>query len=515
MYGQIVWIDKRNSQLPNSRTVQLSNVALQLPNGTFQLPNETVHKCTVCNQVYSSFASFDKHKCPLLQNITYKCEKCDYTSIYKASVQRHFKSQHSTKKEKTPEKLRLICAKCNLVYTDFAEHSKTCEKLFGKEEVVENEPKKVDYSVYQCTVCHKRYSTKLTFEAHKCPPTNVLFKCEKCDFTNKCKYRVREHFQINHVPLEKRKIKATCGNCKKGFYTRQGFKNHEEYCIQKSQDTTQYKCEHCGVFLIGKHNLDTHIKRSHTEREKIHTCELCGKSWSRLGDLNQHQKDVHPSKADCQKVKCHCGKCLEKFENSVELNQHLKECLEKFEYLRCGLCDQDTWGNFIALKKHNAEVHQQILYKCDTCEKIFNNVPSLNAHKERHGTQLQCLECYQFFQSKHALDKHLLNIHNDTNVRHYSCEFCDQKFIQKVRYDEHVNMKHTKKQIYKCPQCNFTTLRKDGVKDHIQVVHEKKIVAACPYGCKKEFTKKAWVYQNHLKKCHLKPKSTETEKCEK
>ena len=314
-------------------------------------------------------------------------------------------------------------------------------------------------------------------------------------------------------PQIKKKVKKSCPGdtfvcsmCGKVFTKKKYLTKHEEICNKESGEPIE--CEKCSYVTNRKGLMEAHKERVHQLFKKKYSCEICGQMFATLHRIKQHQEFKHVTNEKLSEIPCHCHKCEEKFENSVDLNEHLKYCLEDADKknLKCCFCQSENWLSTIAVERHTAEDHQSLSKVCEKCNTVLTMITTRkHACEARSKKKHKCPSCDKDFNNFTTCLRHRLIEHNDTSVSHYTCTYCDKKFIGKARLDNHVNVIHTKKQTYKCPQCKFTTLHKDWISRHIQIVHEKKTLAVCPYGCGKEFTLKAYVYRNHLKKCHLKP----------
>ena len=350
-----------------------------------------------------------------------------------------------------------------------------------------NKASKKPLMCQQCTVCSRKYFSQSRFDGHKCFPLPPVKK---------------KRVKRNHP-----KEKFMCQKCGKCFTTKQTLEKHEEKSHQESDEPIQ--CKMCSYVTNKNMLMDLHEKKFHKMNGNF-CCEICGHKFASFIGVTRHKKFRHVTNEQLSEMPCHCHKCEEKFDNSVDLNDHLKYCLADADKknLKCCFCKSANWLSNIAVERHSVEDHQSLSKVCHICDAVLSMITIGRHIKGVHQEKkFKCSECEKTFKYHRSITLHKLKVHNDTSVTHHSCKYCDKKFVQKKRLDDHVNLKHTKKHSYKCPQCNYTTLMKDGIKEHIKVVHEKRIVAVCPYGCGKEFTKKAWVYQNHLKKCDLKLKS--------
>ena len=297
-----------------------------------------------------------------------------------------------------------------------------------------------------------------------------------------------------------------CPTCGKNYSKKSSFQYHLEHCQPDTGE--QLECDKCTYVTHKRILMENHKKRVHKTAESVN-CDLCDQTFSSAKGVKEHKELKHISKEKLMTIPCHCHKCEKKFENSNGLNEHLKNCLEEAEKknLKCCYCKSENWLSRIAVERHTAEDHQSLSKVCEVCDAVLST-QTYRRHIKAHKTkpeELKCADCEETFTYHPTYMKHRLKVHNDTSFTHYSCNYCEAKFIEKKMLEEHVNMKHTHENEYKCPQCKFTTYRKGGVEHHIKVVHERALACFCPWNCGEEFNSKGWRYQKHKKICDLNP----------
>ena len=137
----------------------------------------------------------------------------------------------------------------------------------------------------------------------------------------------------------------------------------------------EISCEQCGKTYSPSY-IQTHIKRSHHEEEKKHSCEICLKKFYNYTRLQSHKK-IHGG------VKSYlCKKCMASFFNQDGLVAH--------KHL-----------------KHPAETPGSTpIYFCTNCHKKFWTHRQFAQHTGKSHKHMECLECKITFSSKSAFKNH-------------------------------------------------------------------------------------------------------------
>ena len=136
-------------------------------------------------------------------------------------------------------------------------------------------------------------------------------------------------------------------------------------------------------------------------------CDICHKSYSNKGNLNQHMK-VHD---DSKRFKCDI--CLKGFHQKSNLVQHYRTHSGEKSFA-CRICDR-KFAVKCALVKHQATHSEIKSFKCSKCPES------------------------RFFKTKDGLRNHL--------VYHYepkfSCSYCDHKSYttSNLKYHEKTHLK--------------------------------------------------------------------------
>uniref|UniRef100_A0A8C4RIU2 C2H2-type domain-containing protein n=1 Tax=Erpetoichthys calabaricus TaxID=27687 RepID=A0A8C4RIU2_ERPCA len=161
-------------------------------------------------------------------------------------------------------------------------------------------------SLYVCTQCGKKFTTKRKLEQHeKNHSRQKLYKCTRCGrkFTSK-------FFLQRHEWLHAREKTYSCTKCTMTFFIDKVSLDYH----QKGHIKTSNRCTECGKGFTNKYSLKRH-SMVHTG-ERPHICSECGKNFVRRQHLQIHQR-IHTG----EKPYC-CSKCGMKFAWKHQFQNH-------------------------------------------------------------------------------------------------------------------------------------------------------------------------------------------------
>ncbi|NXY13185.1 ZN335 protein, partial [Atrichornis clamosus] len=181
----------------------------------------------------------------------YKCEECNYTSVYKKDVIRHstVHSRDRKKRAEPPPKLNSFpCPVCNRVYPmqkRLTQHMKTHST---------EKP-------HMCDKCGKSFKKRYTFKMHLLTHIQALanrrFKCEFCDYVCEDKKVLLNH-QLSHMNDKPYK----CSVCKYSTFREDFLVSHMAI---KHTGGKPFACEFCHFTTKHKKNLRLHVHCRHAD----------------------------------------------------------------------------------------------------------------------------------------------------------------------------------------------------------------------------------------------------------
>jgi hypothetical protein len=156
------------------------------------------------------------------------------------------------------------------------------------------------------------------------------------------------------------------------------------------------------------------------------TCDVCGMSFQRPGDLRRHsQMHEHPSH------QCRVPGCERKFYRRDKLRDHVRQA-------------------------HKGEI------SVNEEGSIDFNLPEGTTAQER--TSFTCDQCSREFPAQGLLNRHL-----KSHSKPYKCEKCEKGFALKLDLLRHAKARHVDRSTYyDCPNagCSFKSPRRDNLARH-------------------------------------------------
>nr|XP_023652536.1 zinc finger protein 335 isoform X5 [Paramormyrops kingsleyae] len=215
-------------------------------------------KCLQCSYRCKRWSSLKEHMFNHEGTKPYKCDECDYTSVYKKDVIRHSAVHSKDKKKKSdqacfgvlqaPKVTQYPCPVCSRVYPmqkRLTQHMKTHSS---------EKP-------HMCDKCGKSFKKRYTFKMHLLTHIQSYgtsrFKCEFCEYTCDNKKLLLNH-QLSHTSDKPFK----CDYCKYSTTKEDFLVSHMAI---KHTGEKPFSCDFCHFMTKHKKNLRLHIQCRHLE----------------------------------------------------------------------------------------------------------------------------------------------------------------------------------------------------------------------------------------------------------
>ncbi|XP_067904603.1 zinc finger protein 335-like [Heterodontus francisci] len=211
-------------------------------------------KCLQCSYRCKRWSSLKEHMFNHVGTKPYKCEECDYTSVYKKDVLRHSSIHTKERKKKADLVPKVNSYPCPVCYRVYPMQKRLTQHL--KTHSAEKP--------HMCDKCGKSFKKRYTFKMHLLTHIQALgnsrFKCEFCDYVCENKKLLLNH-QLSHTTDK------------------------------------PFKCDFCKYSTIKEDFLVSHVAIKHTG-EKPFSCDLCHFNTKHKKNLRLHVQCRHPEYYD-------------------------------------------------------------------------------------------------------------------------------------------------------------------------------------------------------------------------
>ncbi|CAG9861663.1 unnamed protein product [Phyllotreta striolata] len=392
--------------------------------------------CWKCNKIEENLKEHteihkDDFKCPF-------CNKQSTTgSHFVEHLSRHtIKQRHVCKIcKKHLKTTKLLKAHCKKVHKKLIETCNVCLDTFFDKKLLEKH-----LEIHKTTdsdACDNQFSEEnkalLSLDEEDNEENNTHKKSNNrqnryCDICKRTVRNLSNHVQKHHSSDNtNEEPKALCHYCGKLFKQQSNLDVH----IRTHTKETPYKCSYCDMCVATRTRLVDH-ERTHTG-EKPFACKFCGKTFKQHGVLNTHLK-IHTGRPE------QCLLCPKRFCRPSELRNHMRVHTGEKPYA-CSFCDK-CFIQRSHLVEHTKIHTYHRPFKCHICGKAFKQSSTLKGHLNVHeGKKMfKCNVCSYSCKKNYTLKQHLLQHQNANADESFSCELCQEKFLNVDLLNQHKNI---------------------------------------------------------------------------
>ncbi|MEQ2186170.1 hypothetical protein GOODEAATRI_025938 [Goodea atripinnis] len=316
--------------------------------------------------------NIDPDKPEETQNLS-KCDKCGAAFQYKVSLQKHLLTHHelycsvcrtvlrdaeTLARHKTAH-MPFQCTRCDQIFTVFkhlVRHYENTHQI--------SRP-------FKCNHCPKILPKLNVLIKHEWQHTGRLpFQCAQCNLKFKS-----FSYLLSHEKVHKGEKPCLCSDCGKTFAHRSNLYRHLRLIHSASRNERSYSCSQCEKAFKEKATLIKHQRTKHLQQLFRRQCPFCGKMVA-TSTLARH-KVMHMGQSP---FKCIVPECGRSYRTGSELKRHVLVHHTNERPHKCDVCGKG-FVRLCDLNAHAKIHSKERPFVCHICGKAFLKAYSMFRHK--------------------------------------------------------------------------------------------------------------------------------------
>jgi len=271
----------KTKKLPNGKYESRKPISVNIEDG---LPFNHERKCSVCGKLFSNAENFTDHMNAHLQGEKpYSCEYCDFKCARRKNLKKH------TALHIVSETL-LLCKDCGNLFEsqyELKKHRKEYhnQRIMGIKKA--KRPQSKIYGDYMCEKCGQHFSDQQKYRSHikySHVPEDEKFQCLHCPHKSITSFSLKMHQALHFPPT------LPCEKCGKLFHTKLYLTRHikQNHADESEKD---FQCGQCGKGFVTRDSYEGHLSM-HAGVKPIQ-CRYCDMRYQNRSNAIAHEKKVH------------------------------------------------------------------------------------------------------------------------------------------------------------------------------------------------------------------------------
>ncbi|XP_062565374.1 zinc finger protein 595-like isoform X2 [Armigeres subalbatus] len=341
------------------------------------------HTCNICDAEFTSTPKYEYHIQTHDLVKKYPCRFCEKSFIQHTHRKTH--EMTHVKKNKVRTHLCSMCGQAFFHESSLKKHLKLHEKS----------------QKYVCHICQKEFRLKGSLKTHLTVHSNEkAYQCEHCGKNFRQAATLTKHLELHNAERPHR-----CEFCTESYLRIRDLRRHRLVAHNQTDITisTQDENEENVEQVCVKQEKPKRLKRP---KDLPYACDLCTRAFKVPSSLASHMK-VHN-----EDRKFVCNKCGNTFKKIEHLKLHINGVHLKMKSHSCEVCNKSfarVGDRNVHMRSHAEEKPHQ----CSYCGRGFHLAKALRAHTRQHTGErpFVCIICNAGFTCHKTLTSHTRKQH--------------------------------------------------------------------------------------------------------